>query len=356
MPRISLPHYLKPYLPFIPTLALIAGLVFDIFTLNRPDAFFENAVIIGYLTLSAIAVVTLQSRTVARTEYYRIALLGVLQFSFGNLASALLILYTRSGTLVGSAIFLSMLAALFLGNEFLKNRYARAHLRVVIWFVLLLTYAALVVPIIVGSISVWTFLGSVAVALAIAAGLITLVQYVTPEDVTVRFKTMKLSVGAVAIVFMFLYFIHAIPPVPLALKHIGIYHHVTREGSVYLAEYEEPEWYAFWRDTNSTFHHRTGADAFCFSSVFAPPGLETNIRHRWEVYEAGTDSWRTVSRIPFGIAGGRDEGFRGYTQTGRLTAGTWRCNVETSRGVLIGRETFTVEETPEPVETINTRL
>ena len=356
MKAVTIPKRFHPYLSFIPTLALLAGLIFDIFTLDRPDALFENAVVLGYLTLSAIVTVALQSAFVAENEYRRLLFLGIVQFSFGNLASALLVLYSRSGTFVGSAIFLGILALLFLGNEFLKSRYARAHLRVVIWFVLLLTYSTLIIPVLVNSISTWVFMLSVLVALAITGILMFIMRVYATDEPSRYLRRMQLSVIGVTICFVLLYITNAIPPVPLALKHIGIYHHITREGSTYLAAFEEPTWYAFWRDTNHTFKHQPGSDAFCFSSVFAPPGLATDIQHHWEVYDPRTESWQTVARIPFTITGGRDEGFRGYTQTGQIQNGRWRCSVETARGVLIGRETFIVEDTDDTADTTTIRL
>lgn len=98
------------------------------------------------------------------------------------------------------------------------------------------------------------------------------------------------------------------------------------------------------RDTSSTFTQVAGSPVYCFSSVFAPRTLETDIRHRWEKYNSETEEWDTVARIPFPIRGGRDSGYRGYTQTFQVTTGVWRCSVETNRGSLLGRTEFTVVE------------
>jgi len=40
----------------------------------------------------------------------------------------------------------------------------------------------------------------------------------------------------------------------------------------------------------------------------------------------------------------RGKGFRGYTFIENYTEGEWRCTVETGRGQVIGRQSFTVEE------------
>jgi hypothetical protein len=341
---MRVPDKLFPYLRYVPTAALFAGLIFDILTLNKPDAVFENVVIIGYLTLSALTITALQSTFGKLTPGRRLLLLSLLQFSFGNLASALMVLYARSGTFTGSAIFIGILALLFLGNEVLRDRYARAHLRITIWFALLLTYSTLIVPVYLGTIGLLTFFVSVLLALGVTFLFVFLLSYIAHISFKKRVRRITTSVVAITIVFVGLYITNLIPPVPLALKNIGIYHSVVPLGDAYIATYEPRAWYEFWRDTNSMYTLQAGAPTFCFSAVYAPGKLEAKIRHRWERYDENVSNWVTVARIPFPIRGGREEGFRGYTQTSQITQGKWRCSVETSRGALIGRTTITVVE------------
>ena len=339
-----IPHWVQPYLRFFPTIALIAGFIIDALTINRPDALFENVVILGYLFLSAAAILALQAHSpTEQNENRRLLLLTALQFSFGSLASALLILYAHSGTFAGNAIFIGILTSLLVGNELLRSKYARMHLRVIIWFTLALTYSTLIVPVLLNSIGTFVFSVSVLVALSVVALLITLLSSITRDPFSHERRNIRLSVLLIAVFFSMLYFTHLIPPVPLALKHIGIYHSIERDGNSYLATYETPRWYEFWRSTNEVFHYTPNTPVFCFSAVFAPRNLKTEIRHRWEMYDPETEKWNTMARIPFPISGGRTEGFRGYTQTTQIREGLWRCSVETSRGSLIGRSTFRAE-------------
>tara|TARA_B100000745_G_scaffold300564_1_gene255338 strand:+ start:19370 stop:20431 length:1062 start_codon:yes stop_codon:yes gene_type:complete len=331
----------RSYAHLAPTIALFAGFVFDIFTLNRPDALFENIVISGYLIISALAIVAFQTNFFNTHERARLTLLTVLQFSFGNLASALMVLYARSGTFTGSLIFIGLLGALFLGNELLKDRYARNTLRVSLWYFLLLTYMALVVPILVNEIGVLAFATSIFFALVVMSLFIRILALVAGMPRDEYAQHIRISVITITVIFGTLYAANLIPPVPLALKQIGIYHSIERRGLEYEVTYEKPAWFEFWRDTNSTYHFDASGTAYCMSSVFAPPRLETEIWHRWEKYDQATDSWNTVSRTPFPIRGGRDAGYRGYTQTTQIDSGVWRCNVETKWGALIGRTTFT---------------
>jgi len=345
---MNVPVQFLPYMKYVPTAALAAGLLFDIFTLRRPDTLFENVFIIGYLVISALVMFALQARIHKNNENKRLLLLGVLQFSFGNLASALMVLYARSGTFAGGAIFIGILALLFLGNEVLKNNYARTHLRVVIWFVLLLTYSTLIVPVLFNSISAFIFLASVAFALCAIAVLILILSRISHSNFEKHRKNITASIVTVTLIFSGMYFTNLIPPVPLALKHIGIYHFVERIGENYSVALETPPWYAFWRDTSSTFNYTQGDHMYCFSSVFAPNNLQTQIYHHWERYDVLREDWITVSEIAFPISGGREKGFRGFSLTTQAQEGKWRCNVETARGNLIGRTSFEVHlGTPE---------
>jgi len=341
-----------PYLKYAPTVALFAGFVLDVFTLNKPDALFENTVILGYLFLSALVMIILQARPADAGENRRLLLLSILQFAFGNLAGALLVLYARSGTLAGSAIFIGILVLLFLGNETLRDRYARTQLRIIIWFTLLLTYCTLVVPVFLGSIGTFAFLLSIGVAVVVTTALVFALSKLAHGEFSTHTRRIGISTAIVTIVFGALYFSNLIPPVPLSLKHIGIYHSLEVTDAGYAATFEAPSWYEFWRDTSSVFGVANDTSAYCFSSVYAPGKLKTEIRHRWERYDAEQKKWITIARVPFSISGGRDEGFRGYSRTSQITAGKWRCSVETSRGVLIGRTTFNaVDEVYETTET-----
>ncbi|PCI90152.1 hypothetical protein COB18_01810 [Candidatus Kaiserbacteria bacterium] len=338
--KLYLPEKLRPFLPLIPTIALVAGFILDVFTIDRPDALFENIVIGGHLVLSALIILILQRRNEEGSESTRILLLSILQFSFGNLASALMVLYARSGTFAGSAIFILLLAALFLGNEVLKNHYARVHLRVVIWFTLLLTYSTLIVPVVINRLGALVFLLST-VLVGLVGMLFTGILFRNRQD-TATPRKIRLTLIAIIIGFSTLYFLNLIPPVPLALKHIGIYHSVVRSGGTYTLTYENARWYNFWRDTNKSYSHIAGTPVYCFSNVFAPTDLQTEINHRWEKYNTENNEWDTMARIPFPILGGRANGYRGYTQTMQVDTGLWRCSVETARGNLIGRTVFDV--------------
>lgn len=331
--------------------AIVVGFFFDLIVADRPDSLANNLLLLSYLFMAAAFIVILNLREMRRKEKTSaepLFLLLVLQFCFGGLASNLLVLYGRSGTLVGSALFVGMLAALVIGNEFLRTRYARLRFNVAVYYFLLLSYCVIAVPtFIFHSVGSLVFIASGLVSLGCISAFLA-VLYAAVLRRQGKRGLFDVSILIIVIFFLFngMYFLNVIPPVPLSLKAIGTYHSVLRQSDGdYIATYEAAPWWAFWQDTSGTYTLGPGGgSAFCFSSVFAPTGLNAAIYHRWEAYDAESKSWQTMARVSFSISGGRDGGYRGWTMKSALTPGAWRCDVETGGGALIGRTTFTVVE------------
>ena len=343
------------YAHHIPTIALVWGLFWDTLTLRRPDSLFENATVIGYLALSACAIIMLNLRRARGEEQTSLVLLGFMQFAFGNLMSALIVIFAKSGTLVGSAIFFAVFGALLVGNEFVRDRYSKLHVHIAVWYILLLSYCIIAVPILIGRIGDSVFLISLVASLSVASIFIAALYAIATKDVAARLLKTVSAIGGIAVLMSGLYFTGAIPPAPLMLRQIGVYHDISRtQDGTYHATFEAPYWYELFADTSRTYTYATNTHIFCAGSVFAPTRVQTPIFHRWEYYDEQEKEWLSVARIPFSIRGGRDQGFRGYTEISNLQEGSWRCNIETERGALIGRITFQAVSAvvaPELVET-----
>jgi hypothetical protein len=333
--------------------AIATGFAFDFFLAKRPDSVLDNALLITYLFVAAALIVILNLRETRRKDAANaepLLLLLILQFCFGGLASNLLVLYGHSGTIVGSAIFLGILLALVFGNEYLRTRYTRLRFNVGVYYFLLLTYCIIAVPtFIFHSIGTLVFILSGLISLLAMAAFLLLLYVAVLRKSARGLYDVVIIVISIFCLFSGLYFLDIIPPVPLSLKNIGVYHSVLKQsGGGYFATYEPTEWYVFWRDTSATYTVSAtdgGATASCFSSVFAPTNLTTAIYHRWEELDPSTGQWQTMSRISFPISGGRADGYEGYTIKS-VTPGQWRCDVESDSGALIGRVSFTVVAAP----------
>ncbi|MBC7836711.1 DUF2914 domain-containing protein [Acetobacteraceae bacterium] len=338
----------RQYERYISAGGLIVGFCFDLIVADRPDSVFNNLLLLFYLLIAGSLIIILNLRSALRERQEGTAeplfLLFVLQICFGALASNLLILYGRSGTLVGSALFIGLLAAMLIGNEFLKNRYAQLRFNIAVYYLLLFSYLLIAIPTFVfHSVGTGVFLASGIASLVFIAVFLGLLYYFIFRGRDRQQQLFEVSsiVFGIFLIFNGFYFLNIIPPVPLALKDIGIYHSIIKTAGGYTVAYNSPPIWKFWRSTDTTYVS-SERNAYCFSAVFAPTDLRAPIFHRWEKKDPTSGEWTTTSRISFDISGGRAQGYRGYSLNSRLSAGRWRCSVETESGALIGRFSFTV--------------
>jgi len=337
----------------VSTIAFFGGFIIDTLTLGRVDAWYDNALFVLYLVTAFLGILLVHAvdtgRFAPRSLRVRKAWLPALvQFPIGGLFSGFLIFYVKSASFLTSWFFLALLLVLFVGNEFLHKRYERLVFQVSMFYFALFSYLVLLVPTVLGEISTSAFLLSGLTSLFLVALLVQTLMRLFPDVYRRSARHLAFSIGGICLLFNVLYFANIIPPVPLALKGIGIYHSVVREQGGYRVTFEEPAWYAFWRDTGAVFHRAPGEAAYCFSAVFAPTSVSTDIYHAWMRKNKKGD-WVRENRTPFPIQGGRDGGYRGYTIMHTLTEGEWRCVVETERGQVLGETRFQVEGVSEPV-------
>ena len=335
---------------FIPA-AILVGFVLDNLMLNRIDAWLDNLILFSYVFLVALAIVlvnltaegTLHGRFIARVlPWFEI----FIPFAFGGLFSGFFVFYSRSASLTGSWPFLLILIALFLSTEIFKGRYRRITVQVSLLFFAIFTFLIFFVPVVLGSMGAWVFLISGALSLSVIVVYIVLLYRLLPSRLQEHRLRLFASVGGLFLLINVFYFTNIIPPIPLSLKDIGIYHTLTqtKDGN-FAVSYEPAQWYEPFQEYSRTFHSVDNAPVYIFSAVFAPTKLNTTIYHRWEHFDEVKSEWVTTDRIAYSIAGGREEGYRGYSKKSSVTPGSWRVSVETQRGQLLGRKTFTVVAT-----------
>lgn len=325
-----------------PVVFFMLGVLWDSATLWKPDGVFENLTFAAYLLVTTLIIFILplyEKKLDARTGI----LTAVLQFCFGNLAGGLMILYMRSGTLAGSAAFLLLILALIIANEFLKERYRAHALRIGVWYALITLYISMTLPIVYQRIGGEVFLHGLLTAFSLAFILISVQRglrfIVRPQDWFV-----SLGVLSVVTIFFFVtHFARMMPPVPLALRTAGIAHSAIHEGDTYILEYEASS-VPLLLETSRIFHTEIPSRAYCFSEVYAPSGLTTNLQHHWEFYDTVQATWSDIVTVPYSIFGGRENGYRGYSYISLRAFGLYRCTIETEKGVIVGRRTFTVTE------------
>jgi MFS family permease len=340
----------------ISALSLAGGFAFDSATFGQIDHALTQAVFIIYLLVAGISIAVLhvlESRPDGKkpSDKTRTILVALTQFALGCLLSGFCVFYIRSASLTSSWPFLLAMAAIFIGNEYMRRYHARLVFSAMLFFFAIYSYAILLVPLMVNRMGRIPFLGSGAVAVMIFFFYMQALARLGHE----RYRGARMQVFAgMALITVFLntaYFLRVLPPLPLVLTGAGVYHDIKRVGTGYQAaeEDEPPEWQALF-GTHAIMHVQKGAKLFLYSAVFSPRDLNTRIVHVWQWLDPGK-GWQTQQRVTVAIKGGREDGYRFYTTKTAPRPGQWQVNIMTGDGGSVGRVRFAVEEQAVPPAT-----
>jgi len=340
----------------ISALSLAGGFAFDSATFGRIDHAVTQAVFIVYLLVAGISIAllhVLESRPDGRkpSDKTRTILVAITQFALGCLLSGFCVFYIRSASITSSWPFLLAMAAIFIGNEYMRRYHSRLVFAALLFFFALYSYAILLVPVVIGRIGHIPFLISGGIAVVIFFFFMRALAQLGHE----RYRGARMQVLAgMVLITIFLnaaYFLRLLPPLPLVLTDAGVYHEVKRVGANFQAVQEEepPEWHALF-GTHAILHVKKGAKLFLYNAVFAPRGLRTRIVHDWQWLQPGK-GWVSQQRITVHIIGGREDGFRYYTTKSSPRPGQWQVNIQTFDGRAVGRVRFAVEEQAVPPAT-----
>lgn len=339
--------YFKNHKHRLATVALVFGFITDIITFRTINLALSEIILAAHLSIVAFSILILslprrenEGRLFSRV---RVFLPIIQQYSMGNLLSAFLVLYSGSGSLSQSWPFYAVLVVAVVGNETLKLQKYRLPFTATLFFLNLLLFFALALPVATGSISVASFL------LAVVAGTVVfqVFRYLLHLVARSAFKEYRtyISRGAFTVLVFLnvLYFTNLIPPIPLTLKDIGFYHNVARHEDFYVVEKEKRSFLEQFFDLDGTsFSVAPGQSAFVYTAIFAPGSVDTNAVHRWEYFNAEKKAWETRNVVRFPLVGGRRGGYRAHSLVQYPREGRWRVSVETTRGAVIGRAYATI--------------
>lgn len=276
-----------------------------------------------------------------------------LQFFFGALLSASFIFYWFSGDIASSWPIIILILSLMIANEKFRSYYLKPIAQFGIFYFVLFSYCSIVFPYVFQSISIWVFLFSGGVSLVVMS-LFLLVLTKRVGSLKGQLSQLKMLVGVLFLSLNLFYFTNIIPPVPLAIRDSGIYHDLQRVSDGYEVEVQK-ESFLEKLLPGKEISLEKGRTLYVFSSVYAPAGLNTRLIHHWQYYNTSQGKWVTWSKPSYSISGGRQDGYRGFSLSSNITEGKWRVDIETERGQLIGRKSFsikTVEEKPEVISVI----
>jgi hypothetical protein len=336
------------------TAALLVGFAVDVVTFRNLNLDLTQIILVVHLTIVAGSILVLQSPLFSRFETW---ILVANQYSTGNLLSAFLILYSASGSLAASWPFFVLVLASAIGNEVLRLEKYRLPFQTSLFFLNLVLFMALAVPILLGSIGAAQFFASVWAALALFVAFVWVGRLVAPRAFLESAGRIRAGWITVFVLMFVLYFTNLIPPIPLSLKSAGFYHSVSQGESAFSAEDEQHPWYErFLTLGGERLRLAEGEPAYFYGAVFAPAKVDTTIVHRWEQYDPRARSWDQRHTVKFSIEGGRHGGYRGYSLAESLPPGKYRVSVETARGQVIGRTYLTVLRVSSPASTYRITL
>jgi len=277
------------------------------------------------------------------------------QFIIGSWYSAFLVFYSHSASLSASWPFLIILFILFAGTEIFHRYQDRLVFQNALYFFAIFSFATSQLPLFLGTIGTVPFLLSGLASVLIFAFFLWLLYVAGPARLKLAKNRIIVAVSSIFIVINVFYFAHLLPPLPLILRDIGVYHSVSPHGGAYAVAGEGSSFLSHFLG-GETVHIQKGGTAFVFSSVFTPIAIKTNLIHRWQQWDTHARAWETRSVITFPVSGGRDEGYRGFSEIPGIPEGEWRVSVETPDGALIGQISFTVIYTSEEPELVHNSL
>jgi len=319
MPIKRIRKFLKKNERYLMPAALFVGFVFDNLTLTRIDQLYDNMVLFSYLVIAGVGITVLQFH---RNEVFTGLLIArispwlplFIQFAFGGLFSGYFIFYSRSASLAASWFFVLVLLGLLVGNEFFRRHYTRLTFQVSIYYLAIFSFTIFFIPVIMGKLGAWVFILSGVVSLLAIWAFLYFFFRVIPEEVVKSARALVVSILGIYVSMNFLYFNNVIPPIPLSMKDIGVYHLVEKTDlGNYRVIFEKRKWSDVYGWFKNVLHTERGSPVYVYSAVFAPTDIETDIVYRWKYYDTPKGEWIVASNILTSVVGGRDEGYRSFS-------------------------------------------
>jgi hypothetical protein len=331
----------------------VAGFTFDALMVNRID---ETPVLLqqgAYLLVVGLLLLGLDAWNHRGAEPPRI-LRGVwrwsqavLHFLLGTLLNAFALFYFKSASGLSAVLFLAVISVILVVNELPRFRNLGPVVIYGLYSFCLTSYFAYLYPVLFGRLRPWMFLLAVLTSLLPLLFLAWRYHRSTRDALRVVRQALLPALGVQA-ALVALYVANLVPPVPLSLLQIGVYHGVARAegGTGYSLSHHPAPWWRFWARDEQDFLARPGDRIYCFVRIFAPRNFRDEVKVRW-AHRDEAQPWAWSDAVPLRITGGKEEGYAGYSYKQNWRAGDWKVTVETADGREIGRRLFNVRDDPD---------
>jgi hypothetical protein len=339
----------------IAVLSFVCGFLFDIFTVERADSWYAIGQQVVYLAVILAALTQMffeegapapdpANLFILKRWYYQYRT-ALIHFFLGTLLNVYTIFFFKSSSLLVSFFFLAFLVFLLWANESERFKSMGLPFRFTLLALCTMCFAANVVPIFVGSIGLVVFLVSMLAGCLPVIGVAWWIRRSKPDLFPRARRQMLVPLGSVLVGFLVFYYFRLIPPVPLSIPFIGVYHAVEKTQDGYRLSHERPIW-RVWQHGDQEFLAQPGDKVVVFFRIFSPTRFSDQVQMRW-YWKDEARGWVLQDTIPIKIVGGRAEGFRGYGFKSNYQPGEWKVQVETMDSREIGRVYFSLETRPE---------
>ena len=345
------PNFLLARERGIAVTSFVGGFVFDAFTVRRIDSWYAIGHQIVYLAFITIVLTRMffeegapprdLERTLVLKRWYFRYRMAIVNFCLGTLLNVYTIFYFKSSSLAVSFGFLAFLVFLLVANESARFKSLGLAFKFALLSLCTISFFAYVVPILVGSMGLVVFLFSILAGCLPIVGVSWWIRVRAPDRVRQASRQISVPLGLVLIGFLAFYLFRLIPPVPLSIPFIGVYHDVEKTEEGYRLSHERPAW-RFWENGDQEFLAQGGDKIYVYFRIYSPTRFSDQVTMRWFWKDDGR-GWTLQDAIPINIVGGRREGFRGYGVKSNYQFGDWKVQVETTDGREIGRVNFKVE-------------
>jgi len=324
----------------------VGGFLFDILTLGRIDSWLtivQQATYLAIVTLILAQMLAAEKAPAAppRSKLERWYLEyrnPALHFLLGALLSAYTVFFFKSSSLLVSFGFMAVLVGLLLANESARFKALGVPFKFALAGLCWLAFFSYVVPVLIGRTGLVVFL----LSMAVGCVPLFLVALWFPRE---KRRRILIPLGCVVIGFLSFYLFRLIPPVPLSIPFMGVYHGVERTDLGYKLTHERPGW-RVWENGDQQFRAQPGDKVHVYFRIFSPARFADQVLMKWYLHKSEV-GWVLQDTIPIRILGGREEGFRGYGVKSRYEPGEWKVQVETTDGREIGRIYFRLENAAE---------
>ena len=320
------------------------GFVFDYFAaqeLDHPLAIFQQVLYLGGIAgiLTCEYLISVEKLKFERFAKYREYRGLALHFFLGTLLNLYSFFFFKSASMFTSIVFVGFLLALIVANELPQVRRSEINIKWALFVVCLLSFSFMLYPKLLGMIGI--------IPLSLATITTSLICYLhfrwmmgQTHDHRHLSKAFLYPGLAVIVTFVAFDFMGWIPPVPLATRSMGIYHKLEKKDGHFYLSHERPAW-KVWHQGDQDFVARPGDVLYFFTRIFSPAKFSEEIVIHW-LYKDQRLGWTSADAVHMQVAGGREEGFRGYAVKQNYQPGSWRVQVETADHRELGRLYFTI--------------